>query len=210
MTFYVSPCAHLDLRAPKLAAGGLVIALVARGCDAPRPLAFWYRSCSVACIVDVSRFALPRLPLSRIQGIVGLAAGLLSIAGFLFSATQTYLGAAPGSGEVVTLVRDAKSDRAVSDATVEILTPDNAIVTTVKPDASGAARYSLKEGPYRVRVTHPRYAAEVRQVQVSSGQRAEVRVSIRPSTRGGSGSPFEQAGRAVDEGFGALKRVFTQ
>jgi hypothetical protein len=165
----------------------------------------------VSRIVDVSRFATPRLPLSRIQGIVGLAAGLLSIAGFLFSATQAYIRPAFGSGEVVAIVRDAKSDRAVSDATVEILTTDNAIVTTVKADASGAARYSLKEGPYRVRVTHPRYAAEIRQVQVASGQRAEVRVSVHPFTRGGGGnSPFEQAGRAVDDGIGAFKRVFKQ
>jgi len=171
----------------------------------------WYHPCSMARIVDLQRFSLPRLPLSRIQGIVGLAAGLLSIAGFVFSATQAYLRPAPGSGEVVAIVRDAKSDRAVSDATVEILTTDNAIVTTVKPDASGAARYSLKEGPYRVRVTHPRYAAEVRQVQVSSGQRAEVRVNVHPSTRGSGGSsPFEQAGRVVDEGLGAFKRVFKQ
>jgi hypothetical protein len=161
--------------------------------------------------VDLQRLGLSRLPLSRIQGIVGLAAGLLSIAGFLFSAAQSYLRPAPGSGELVAIVREAKSDRAVSDASIEILTTDNAIVTTVKPDASGAARYRLKEGPYRVRITHPRYAAELRQVQVSSGQRAEVRVSVHPSTRAGGGSsPFEQAGRAVDEGIGAFKRVFKQ
>lgn len=131
-------------------------------------------------------------PLSRFRPIVGLLAGLISISGTLFSIPQLFTGA-PGMGEVVAVVRDAKSDKPVPDATIEILNPQNALVATLTPNASGRAPRALKEGPYRVRVSHPRFAAEVRQVHVQAGRTAEVRVRLRGlNGRAGLATPLRE------------------
>lgn len=142
-------------------------------------------------------------PLSRVQTIVGLAAGLVSIVGALASATQ-FFKPAPGMGEVVAVVQDAKSEKAISDATIEILTLHNALITTLTPNSLGRARYTLPEGSYRLRASHPRFGAEVRQIHVLSGQTAEVPLRL----RAGSSSPLVHAGRAVNEGVLAVRRLF--
>jgi len=141
--------------------------------------------------------------LSRLQTIVGFGAGLVSIAGALFAVTN-FLTPTPVSsaGQLVAIIQEAKTDKAITDAKVEILTPQNALITTVIPNYFGKARYSLEEGPYRVRVSHPRYAAETRLVHVVKGRTAEVHVQL----RGGSSSPLEHAERAVS----AVKRLFGQ
>ena len=117
------------------------------------------------------------LSLSRVQAVFGLVAALLSIGGALYG----YLRPArvPHAGDLVAVVQDARSGRAVSDATVEVLTPRDALVTTLGA-ADGEARSQMKEGPYRLRVTHPRFAPEVRQIQVIAGQTTEVRVRLAP------------------------------
>lgn len=143
------------------------------------------------------------VPLSRVQAIVGLLAGIVSVTGALYSVTQ-FFRPTPGMGEVVAVVQEARSGKGVSDATIEILTPQNALVATLTPDSLGRARQSLKEGTYRVRVSHPRYAAEVRQIQVFSRQTVEVKVRL----RAGSSSPLERAGQAVNKGVRAVRRAF--
>jgi carboxypeptidase family protein len=117
------------------------------------------------------------LSLSRVQAISGLVAALLSISGALYG----YLRPArvPHAGDLVAVVQDARSGRAVTDATVEVLTPRDALVTTLGA-TEGEARSQMKEGPYRLRVTHPRFAPEVRQIQVIAGQTTEVRVRLAP------------------------------
>jgi hypothetical protein len=135
--------------------------------------------------------------------IVGLLAGIVSIIGALYSVTQ-FFRPGPGMGEVVALVQEAKSQKTVPDATIEILTPQNALVATLTPDSLGQARRALKEGTYRVRVSHPRFAAEVRQIQVFSGQTVEVKVRL----RAGSSSPLAQARRAINQGVRAVRRAF--
>ncbi len=141
--------------------------------------------------------------LSRVQAIVGLLAGIISVTGALYSVTQ-FFRPAPGMGEVVAVVQEGKTEKSVSDATIEILTPQNALVATLTPDYLGRAHQSLKEGTYRVRVSHPRFAAEVRQVQVYSRQTVEIKVRL----RAGSSSPLAHAGRAVNEGVRAVRRAF--
>jgi len=106
-------------------------------------------------------------------------------------------------GQVVAMVQEAKSEKSVPDATIEILTPQNALVATLTPDSLGRARQSLKEGIYRVRVSHPRFAAEVRQIHVFSRQTVEVRLRL----RAGSSSPLEQAEQAINGGVHAVKRA---
>ncbi len=106
----------------------------------------------------------------------------MSIAG----AMTAFFKPAPGKGELVAIVQDAKTGKTVSDATIEILTPRDAIVTTMKPNWSGKARYPLEEGHYRVRVSHPRYSPEVRDVQLGSSQSTEILVQLRSPAIGDS------------------------
>ena len=129
-------------------------------------------------------FAFPRLNISvsRVQTFVGLAAGILSITGALVA----FIRPAPDKAELVAIVQDAKTEKAVSDATIEILTPRDAVITTLKPNGSGKARYALDEGHYRLRVSHPRYGSEVREVQLMASQSTEVRVQLRAGSIGGA------------------------
>jgi hypothetical protein len=136
--------------------------------------------------------------LSRLQAIIGTLAGIVSIAGALFSVTP--FAQAFTKGELVATVQDAASHRGVTDATIEILTAQNDIVATLTPDATGRARQDLKEGVYVVRISHPRYAADVHRVQVLSRQTVEIRAVL----HGGSSSPIE---RAVNDGVRALRRA---
>lgn len=130
------------------------------------------------------------VPLSRVQVIVGLTAGLLSISGFLYPALRASRAPLP-LGEVVTVVHEASSRRPVTDATVEILTPAHVLVTTLTPRDEGRARHVIKEGTYRVRVTHPRFGLETRSIQVLAGTIAEIRFQLSPrsSRSGPSSSP---------------------
>ncbi len=100
----------------------------------------------------------------------------------------------------MTIVQAAGSRRSVTDATIEVLTTQNALVATLTPDSTGRVTQELKEGVYVVRVSHPRYAAEVRRVQVLPRQTVEIRASL----RAGSSSPIE---RAVNNGVGAVRRA---
>jgi hypothetical protein len=73
------------------------------------------------------------------------------------------------------------------------------VVTTLTPGTEGQARGRLAEGTYRLRVIHPRYVAEARQVQVIAGQTSEVRLRlVQPAPKAG----------ALDEAVGAVKRIF--
>ncbi len=136
--------------------------------------------------------------LSRVQAIVGTVAGIISIAGAVFSISP--LAQASTSGELVATVQEAGSHVGVSDATIEVLTPQNDIVATLTPDANGRATQDLKEGVYVVRVSHPRYAAEVRRVQVFPRQTVEIRATL----HAGSSSPLD---RAVNSGVRAVRKA---
>jgi hypothetical protein len=117
------------------------------------------------------------LSVSRVQPVLGLLAALLSISGGLYGYLRPVRP--PHAGDVVAVVQDARSGRTVRDATVEILTPRDALVTTLGV-VEGEARGPMKEGRYRLRVTHPRFATEVRQIQVIAGQTTAVRVRLSP------------------------------
>ena len=108
--------------------------------------------------LDNLRGLLGRLPrlnvnLSMFQTVVGVTAGFVSILGALL-AVPNYFKPAIGKGEVVAVVVDAKTEKAVSNATVEILTLNNAVVTTVNSGFFGKASSTLEEGQYRIRVKH--------------------------------------------------------
>jgi hypothetical protein len=64
---------------------------------------------------------------------------------------------------------------------VGVLTTKGAIITSLKPDWSGKARFKLDEGRYRLRVSHPKYHSEVRDVQLVSKERTEILLQLRSS-----------------------------
>ena len=153
---------------------------------------------SPSAIRQLVRSVRAHLTLSRFQAVVGITAGFISISVGLYS----YFHMRPATtvaGEVVAVVQDARTGRPVTDASVEVLTLKNAVVTTLTPGAEGRARGKLKEGTYRLRVTHPRFAAEVRQVEIVAGQISEVRLKLAQAA----------APRAspVDEAVGAVKKI---
>jgi hypothetical protein len=136
--------------------------------------------------------------LSRVQAIVGTLAGLASIIGVMFSLLQ--VARPPDTGELVTIVQAAGSASSVAGATIEVLNTQDALVATLTPDATGRASQQLKEGVYVVRVSHPRYAAEARRIEVRPRQTTEIRATLRP----GSSSSVE---RAVNNGVSAVKKA---
>jgi hypothetical protein len=138
------------------------------------------------------------LSFSRVQAVVGTLAGIASIAGAAFSLVQFVRPA--NTGDLVTVVQVAGSRRSVPDATIEVLTTQNAIVATLTPDSAGRVTQELTEGVYVVRVSHPLYAADVRRVQVLPRQTVEIRASL----RAGSSSPID---RAVNNGVSAVRRA---
>ena len=119
------------------------------------------------------------LSLSRLQGICGTVAALLSIGGafgyILPLQTKT------DRGEVLAIVQEARSGKPVADATIELLTLQDALVTMVPPAAgAGTAKAPMKEGTYRLRVKHPKYATESRQIYVLAGQTAQIHMKLSP------------------------------
>lgn len=143
------------------------------------------------------------MKLSGVQAAVGLVAGVLSIVGGL-QALPSHFTPPAGRGELTAVVVDSKTDKAVADATVEVLALNNAVVTTRTSGYFGKARATLAEGEYRIRVSHPKYGAEVRSVHVISGQSGEVRVRL----HSGISAPLREAGRVIGAGIDAVKRLF--
>jgi hypothetical protein len=149
------------------------------------------------------------LTLSRVQAVVGTLAGIASVTGAAFSLVQF---ARPAStGELVAIVQAADSRRSVSDAIIEVLTTENAIVATLTPDSTGQATKELREGVYVVRVRHPRYAAEVRRIQVLPRESVEIRATLRaagatPGSAAARRSP-SPIRRAVGGGVNAVRRA---
>ena len=114
--------------------------------------------------------------MTKVQTIVGFGAGLVTIAGTAMSLAGL-TSAVPSKGEVVAVVQD-RARKPVAAATVEILTPQDALVTTLTAEQDGRVVHRVKEGRYRLRVTHPQFNAESRHVEVHAGERSEIRVLL--------------------------------
>lgn len=126
---------------------------------------------------DPSQWSLKH-PLSKIQAVVGITAGLISVFGMVVPLAGHIK--IPMTGEFVGVVQQARSGQPVLDAAVEISTSQNVIITTLVSKDDGRVHLSLKEGQYRVRVLHPDFASEVRRVQVIGGHSSEVHVALAP------------------------------
>lgn len=122
--------------------------------------------------------SLLRQPLTKYQSIIGVAAGVITIVATGGSLIGLRGASTPPPGELVAMVQNARSRVPVAGATLEILNAKDAVVTTLEVDKDGRARYSLREGQYRLRVTHPQFLPDVKQVEVQAGQRAEIRLAL--------------------------------
>jgi hypothetical protein len=154
-----------------------------------------------------------RSSLSSLQSVVGLVAGLTSIGGALYSSVRLLYPS--DSGRVAVVVHEARTDAPLRDAAIEVLTPEDALVTTMALADDGSVQQALKEGVYRLRVDHPGFEAQVRSIQVVSGETAQVRFALAPRSDATSGrraarrpSPVAGAARAVKEGVGSATRFF--
>ena len=122
-----------------------------------------------------------RQPLSTVQTVVGIIAGVLTIGGgFLSFSGFTAPAALAQQGDFIAVVEDMRSSKPIPYATVDIFTAQDAIVTTVKLEADGRLTRRLKDGRYRLRVAHPSFVTEVRQVEVHAGQRSDIHIALTP------------------------------
>jgi hypothetical protein len=142
------------------------------------------------------------LSLSRAQTIFGLIAAMLSIGGSVYGYLR--VTRPPDTGQLVAIVRD-RADKPLLDATIEVLTPKDALVTSLSATDPAGARYTLKEGTYRLRVSHPKLATETRTVQVIAGQTSEIRFHLAPRA---TAAPVAPATPPVGEAIESLKKIF--
>lgn len=162
-------------------------------------------------------------PLARLRGSISFAgvrttvlllAASLSIGGYAYRYFE--IATAPTEGELLTVVRDS-SGAPLSDARIAVLTLANAPVASFRAAAPAGGLRVLKEGTYRLRVSHPKYVTETRLVQVIAGHTSEVRFKLAPrvvatpapasipATRPAHVNP---ATRVVSEGVDSIKRIF--
>jgi len=85
-----------------------------------------------------------------------------------------------------------------------VLTPKDALVTSLRATEPAGARYTLKEGTYRLRASHPKLATETRTVQVLAGQTSEVRFRLGPRA---TALPLPGA-PPVSDAVESLKKIF--
>jgi len=142
------------------------------------------------------------LSLSRAQAIFGIIAAVLSIGGSVYGYLR--VTRPPNTGELVAIVRD-RGDKPLPEATIEVLTPKDALVTSLRASDPAGARYTLKEGTYRLRASHPKLAAETRTVQVIAGQTSEIRFRLAPRA---AASPTVPGTEPVGEAVETLKKIF--
>ena len=141
---------------------------------------------------------------NRVQGFCATAAAIISIGGaFGYMAPHE-----SPRGEVLAIVQEARTGKPVAGATVEILTLKDALVTMVPPAAgSGTAKTPMKEGTYRLRVTHPNYTAESRQIYVVSGQTAQIHMRLTPRPAPPP-VPVKEAEKPVPSPYDNIKKLF--
>jgi hypothetical protein len=159
------------------------------------------------------------------QSLVALIAGLTSIVGAAYSAVGN-IHSTPPPGEIVAVVRDAGNQQPVPTAVVEVLTPEDALVTMLPHTDGGTARGAVAPGAYRVRVTHPDFVEVIRDVRVVEDGTAELQLALahRPhraairaepddadgASRAHHGGQARTTGAAVDHGIAVGRRMLSR
>ena len=144
------------------------------------------------------------LSLTRLQGVYGTLAALLSIGGAFGCVFPDHVKS--DRGEVLTIVQEARTGKPVVGAMVELLTLQDALVTTLPPGVgAGSAKMEMKEGTYRLRVVHPKYTTESRQIYVLAGQTAQIHVRLSPKP---APPPPPVAAKPSSGPFEGIKKLF--
>lgn len=152
--------------------------------------------------------------MSTFQSVVALIAGLSSIVAGAYSMVDT-LRATPATGDIVADVRDADTAKPIQAAIVEVLRPDNTLMTTMTAGDDGLSRRAVVPGTYRVRVVHPDYVEIARDVQIVPDGTAELHLAMarkaesrgsapRPARQRSGAAVAQEAGRAIDRGVGRV------
>ena len=150
--------------------------------------------------------------LAAVRTIVLLLAASLSIAGYAYQ--YFAIATAPTDGELLTVVRNS-AGAPLSDARIAVLTLTDAPVASFRAAAPTGGLRVLKEGTYRLRVSHPNYTTETRMVQVIAGHTSEVRIKLAPrmvATPPRSSTPapahVKPVTSVVSDGVDSVKRIF--
>lgn len=117
------------------------------------------------------------ISLAAVRTIVLLLAASLSIAGYAYRYFE--IATAPTDGELLTVVHTL-AGAPLSDARIAVLTLTDAPVASFRAAAPAGGLRVLKEGTYRLRVSHPKYTTQTRMVQVIAGHTSEVRIKLTP------------------------------
>ena len=151
-----------------------------------------------------------------LRTIVLLLAASLSIAGYAYQSFEFAMS--PTEGELLTVVRDA-AGAPLSDARIAVLTLADTALTSFRAAAPAGGMRVLKEGTYRLRVSHPKFVTQTRLVQIIAGQTSEVRLTMVPRiaatpTPGSIPVPrtphVNPATRVVSDSVDSVKRFFTR
>jgi hypothetical protein len=144
------------------------------------------------------------LTLTRFQALVGITAGVFSIGatvgGILFATRPIHM-----NGEIVTIVQEARTAKLLANAMIEFRTPGDALVAILQAQ-NGQVRQTLREGPYRLRVSHPGFTTEVRQIQVLGGNSQEIR--LRLAARPVPVEKPQKPPSTLDKAGTAIKKLF--
>src|SRR5437870_5434577 len=137
--------------------------------------------------------------------MISILAGLASISGAAYSAVQFFK---PGTGEMRIVVRAEKGGRPLPGSTIDIVTADEALVTTLTTGGDGSARQPGREGTYRLRVAAPRFETQTRNVRVASATAADVRFDLARREDEGPAALDRSRSGPVSRGVGAAERFF--
>lgn len=138
------------------------------------------------------------ISLSRVQSIVAILAGTATVLGAAISLSP--ISRPARTGTLIAVVQSAGPKQTVADATVEILTPDDALVASLTPDAAGRVMHACREGVYLVRVSKPHYGTDVHRIEVQAGETVEVKATLHP----GSSASVD---RSLNKGVTAIRRA---
>ncbi len=142
--------------------------------------------------------------ITRFHAIVGITAGFLSIGATVWGIL--FVTRAPAhSGEIVMIVQEARSEKPFDAATVEVLTPKDALIATLVTK-DGQARQKLREGTYRLRVSHPGFTTELRQIQVLEGHSQEIRIQL--AARPADKAPSRDRASPLDKATEGIRKLF--
>ena len=148
-----------------------------------------------------------RASFASLQAAISVGAGIVSIAGALYSAVR-YVKPAPGTIDLVAVTRSDGSDRPLAGASIAVLAPDDAVVATLTTGDDGHARGPLREGQYHLHASAPHFVGQTRDVRVTAGEVADVRLQLAPEespTAGRGRTPRQADGRTgpISRGVGA-------